>query len=107
MAGIAGKSGGARTGSGRKKRVQIKQILAEGEVAVIGNKTPLEYALDVMNDPTQDELRRDRMAVAAMPFVHLKKGEGGKKEQSADSAEKAQKGKFSPTAPPKLVVNNK
>ena len=34
--------------------------------------TPLEYMLDVMNDPVVDPIRRDRMAVAAAPFVHAK-----------------------------------
>ena len=32
--------------------------------------TPLEYMLGVINDPTADQTRRDRLAIAAAPFVH-------------------------------------
>lgn len=69
--------------------------------------TPLEYALEVMNDPSIDEMRRDRMAIAALPFMHPKKGEIGKREADVDNAKVASKGKFSPAPAPKLVVNNK
>ena len=34
--------------------------------------TPLEYMLAVLADPTADEDRRDRMAIAAAPYVHAK-----------------------------------
>ena len=34
--------------------------------------TPLEYMLTVMNDSESDTGRRDRMAVAAAPYVHAK-----------------------------------
>jgi phage terminase small subunit len=70
-------------------------------------KTPLEYALDIMNDPSIEEIRRDRMAIAALPFMHMKKGEGGKKDAEKENADKVASGKFAPSAPPKLVVNNK
>lgn len=50
--------------------------------------------LAVMNDETADKLRRDRMAVAAAPFVHPKiiadikeRMHTGKKEQAAINAE--------------------
>jgi hypothetical protein len=33
-------------------------------------RTPLEYMLDVMNDPNVPEARRDRMANAAAPYCH-------------------------------------
>lgn len=50
--------------------------------------------LDVMNDPTAEQVRRDRMAIAAAPFVHQRavEGEKGKKEQAAEAAVTAQKG---------------
>lgn len=56
--------------------------------------TPLDYMLLVMNSDEVDDGRRDRMAVAAAPFVHTKMGEGGKKEQKQEAAEKAGTGKF-------------
>lgn len=72
--------------------------------------TPLEYMLDVVNDEGADELRRDRMAVAAAPYVHPKAGEVplGKKEQRQVRAEEATSaGKFAVPSGPKLVVDNR
>ena len=62
---------------------------------------PLAYMLAVMNDPTADKERRDRMATAAAPYCHPRKGEGmGKKEEKEDRAKQAGKGRFRPSAPP-------
>lgn len=57
---------------------------------------PLEYALRVMNDPNEPKDRRDRMAIAAMPFRHIRKGEAGfgKKEDRAARAKIAGMGKY-------------
>lgn len=70
-------------------------------------KSPLDYMLNVMNDETADDDRRDKMATAAAPYMHLKKGEGGKKDEKQEAAKSAGRGKFAPTAMPRLVVNNK
>ena len=70
---------------------------------VISSLTPLEYALQVMNDPREPKERRDRLCVAAMPFVHTKKGEGGKREAAAEKANKAaSQSKFATPSAPKL-----
>jgi hypothetical protein len=44
--------------------------------------TPLEYMLSVMNDNEADISRRDRMAIAAAPYVHGRPPEAdlGKKQ---------------------------
>lgn len=66
--------------------------------------------LGVMNDTAADEARRDRMAIAAAPFVHARvDASGGKKAERQANAERAvaQGGKFAPPAPPKLIVSNK
>jgi phage terminase small subunit len=57
-------------------------------------KLPLAYMLDVMNDPSADQVRRDRMAIAAAPFVHQRapEAEKGKKELAQDAAVTAQNG---------------
>lgn len=81
-------------------RVSLEPPLADG-------KSPLEYMLSVMRDPDADEIRRDKMAVAAAPFVHGKIGEGGKKDEKQRAAKNAGGGKFAQAAPPKLVVNNR
>lgn len=41
--------------------------------------------------------------VALMPYVHTKKGEGGKKEQKQAQAEKVAS-RFAPVLPPKLAA---
>ncbi len=66
---------------------------------------PLEYALAIVSDPREDKERRDRLAVAILPYLHARKGEGiGKKEEKADRAKSAGSGKFSPGAAPLRVV---
>ena len=64
---------------------------------------PLTYMLNVMNNPDEEKEMRARMAIASAPFVHARMGDGkGKKQERADKAGKAGKGRFKPTAPPKL-----
>ena len=71
-------------------------------------KSPLQYMLDVMNDAGADEKLRAQMAVAAAPYMHAKRGEGGKKDEQADKAKVAATGKYAPAAPPlKLVARIK
>src|SRR5687767_6713638 len=70
------------------------------------SRTPLEFMLAVMNDPGQSPNRRDRMAIAAAPFIHERAGEKGKKEEKAEAAKRAGTGKFAPAAPPKAVLVN-
>lgn len=67
---------------------------------------PLEYALRVMNDPKEPKDRRDRLCIAAMPFLHPRKGEAGtgKKDEQAARAKIAGAGRFaSGRAPLKMV----
>ncbi|MBZ2208488.1 hypothetical protein [Massilia soli] len=45
-----------------------------------------------------------RAAIAAVQYTHMKKGDGGKKDEEAERAKKAGAGKFSAAAPPKLVA---
>ena len=80
----------------------VTTVSAEGEVVERTNFTPLEYALHVMNDPNAPREQRDRLAIAALPFVHVKKGEGGKREKQAEDASNASKGKFGASQPPRL-----
>jgi phage terminase small subunit len=56
--------------------------------------SPLDYMLSVMRNPEADQARRDKMAIAAAPFVHGKPGETakGKKEAAEDAAKTAGNG---------------
>jgi phage terminase small subunit len=60
--------------------------------------------LRIMRDPNEDKDRRARMAIAAAPFCHARKGEGSGKEDKAERARVAGAGKFSPSKPPLSLV---
>jgi len=65
---------------------------------------PLEFLKHVMNDSRQDiEIRKDA-AKAMLPYVHTKRGEGGKKEAKQAAANKAAD-RFAGIAAPKRVIN--
>ena len=109
-------SGGYRPGAGRKLGVKNKNSKGKTSKRVdpladikqdakAENLSPLEYMLRVMNDPLIEESRRDRMSIAAAPFVHDRAGAGmGKKDEKDGKAKKAGKGKFAPSSPPNLKV---
>lgn len=68
---------------------------------------PLQWLLSAMKNPALDDKLRIDAAKALLPFMHSKKGEGGKKEEKLDAAKKAGKGRFAAAAAPKLIVNNR
>lgn len=72
----------------------------------IDNLDPLDYMRKVWNDPDEKDIaRKDRLAMAAMPYVHLKPGEGvGKKEQKEEAAKGAGKGQYAPSKIPIALV---
>ena len=85
--------GGYRPGAGRKAKLKaapdvVKPVAIKPEIK---ERSPLEYMLDVMNDLQVEVQRRDRMAIAAAPFVHVRAGETkpGKKELADHSAQTA------------------
>lgn len=67
---------------------------------------PLEYLKAVMNGLEEDDMGRRDAAKAMLPYIHTKKGEGGKKDAKNEAAKKAAN-KFAVQQPPKLVVNNR
>lgn len=91
----------------RKNKSPTPDVPADVPSSTDDGKNPLAYMLEVMNDPTADEARRDKMAVAAAPYMHIKKGESGKKDERQDAAKRAVAGRFAAPPPPKLIVNNK
>ena len=106
--------GGARPGAGRPRKEAGSVPAVKNEAAAhrprksLGGMTPLEYMLSVMNDDDQDPTRRDRMAMAAAPYVHARASDvaPGKKEQKQEAAEKVAAGKFAPRGGPRLAVSN-
>lgn len=99
MAGKPGKSGGARSGAGRPpKEPPI--------IDVVSTKDPKEFLISVMLDPIADARMRMDAAKALMPFVHVKLGEGGKKDEKQAAAKAAGAGRFgAPPSPPRLVAS--
>jgi phage terminase small subunit len=57
--------------------------------AALLHSDPKAFLLAAMNDNELDPKQRIEAAKALMPFVHPKKGEGGKKEQQAEQAKEA------------------
>ena len=76
--------GGPRPGAGRPRTrtAATREALAAGQ-------TPLEYLLELMRDESADPQRRDRAAVSAAPFCHIKLADVGKKAREKDDAKTA------------------
>ena len=106
MAGRPGMKGGGgkRPGSGRKPKAPAPQDPA---LPATPNQDPLDFLLSVQNDAKAAPALRVRAAIAAAQYLHIKKGDGGKKDEKAERAKAAAGGKFAPPPAPKLVVNNK
>lgn len=77
MAGVKGRSGGARAGAGRKKNPENEG--AEYTASTEG-MSPLEALEVFQNDPAVPVALRIKAAGLAAPFKHKKLGEAGKKE---------------------------
>lgn len=68
--------------------------------------TAVEFLRGVMNDVVQDPRLRVRAAITLAQYESHKAGDGGKKEEQAEKAQKAASSRYAPKAPPKLVVSN-
>ena len=125
-------AGGARPGAGRKSKASPeksknsanadrKAIKAHLEPQPHGGAlkrskskpVPLEDRdmLDLLKDVALGRVEASalqvRAAIAAVQYTHMKKGDGGKKDEAADKAKKAAS-RFAPSAaPPRLVVSNR
>ena len=66
---------------------------------------PLDFLLAVMRDDFTDKDTRIKAAALALPFVHTKPGEAGKKESKQQAAASAATGKFAVPMAPRLVKN--
>lgn len=91
-------SGGKRAGAGRPPKV-LPPLSAKPDGVL-----PLDFMLLTMRDPAADQRVRLDAAKAAAPYLHQKIGEGGKKDAKQEAAKSASRGKFAPSAPPKLAI---
>lgn len=133
MAGVKGKSGGARAnaggarvGAGRKpKEAAAKSANAvtsgvtvamerqphggalkrkKAEPVEISDRDMLQLLQDIALGRVDATGLQVRAAIAAVQYTHTKKGDGGKKDEEAEKAKKAGAGRFAAAAPPKLVA---
>lgn len=65
------------------------QFVGRDEIAIGSHEDPLEYLKSVWMDKRQDEELRVACAKAALPYVHGKVADKGKKETQADEAKAA------------------
>ena len=118
MAGVKGKSGGARPNSGGARpnsggkrlgagRKPAPPVLVPPAPAVEVEPDSIKFMRKIVNDATIDAKLRLEAAKALAPFEAVKKGETGKKDEQSDRARKASQGRFAASAPPRLVVNNR
>ena len=67
--------------------------------------SPIDYFLQVINDPEAPADLKMKAAIEAAPYVHNKlTGKASKKEDPEDKAKSAGKGKFAPAKAPNLKV---
>lgn len=118
MAGVKGRSGGARPGAGRKPKVltrreQHQEIAAEQKAAEqkaaaetatataasLGITDPRDFLLAAMQSRIPATPAQMDAAKALLPYFHGKIGETGKKEERNSAAEKVG-GVYARSAPP-------
>lgn len=121
MAGVKGKSGGprkgsggARPGAGRKPKDSAEKSAneymeeqphggalkrTESEPVEVPEMNMLELLQEIALGRYDVSDRQLRAAIAAVQYTHAKKGEGGKKDEKAELAKQAGK-KFGATPPP-------
>ena len=102
MAGKPGRSGGARSGAGRKPKGKPDNT----PVAQPEGTDMLTLLQNVALGVTEATPLQVRAAIAAVQYTHTKRSDGGKKEEKAEKAKSAAQGRFKSSAPPKLVVSN-
>ena len=94
--------GGYRPGAGRptgtkRKAKPVAQPTVPPDIVSAAAKadlTPLDYMLKVMRSSDVDDVRRDRMAIAAAPFCHHRVADNrtGKKDEKEAAAKTAGQG---------------
>lgn len=92
-------AGGARPGAGRKPKAVAETVVIDSEGCDM-----LKLLQDVALGRIEASQIQVRAAIAAVQYTHTKRADGGKKEERDDAAKKAGAGKFSASAPPKLVA---
>jgi phage terminase small subunit len=94
---------------GSKNKPKTEAVVTAADLSMSGiakHEDPLEFLLGVMNNDLVDPRLRVRAAVSACQYKHTRRADGGKREEEAQKAEKAAKGRFATPRAPVLAVNN-
>lgn len=104
MAGVKGRSGGARPGAGRKRK-EPQSVSLEAAQVVHGEALDPRPTLELIAlGHMEVGAQQYKALVALLPYVHVKKGDGGKKDEKADRAKQAAGGKYAAAGPPLKLV---
>lgn len=97
MAGVKGRSGGARPNTGPKPKPPVKLTLG------VIYEDPDKFLRAIMNDSETDaKLRVD--AAKALLSAQVRRAENGGKKEAQQAAAKQVANKFAAATPPKLVA---
>lgn len=105
MAGVKGKSGGARKGAGGARPGAGRKPKPKLEPVLIPERDMLAMLQDVALGRVDATPIQVRAAIAAVQYTHTKRGDGGKKEEAFDKAKKVA-ARFASSSPPRLVIRN-
>lgn len=94
MAGMPGRSGGARLGAGRPRKTMVISAAASQPVQApeIKPGSPAAFLLSVVRDEAAEPKLRVDAAKALLPYMHARIGEPSKAAQSDRAALEAGKG---------------
>ncbi len=105
MAGVKGKSGGARINTGGARPGAGRKPKPVPPIVKIEGKDMLSLLQDVALGRIEASPIQVRAAIAAVQYTHIKKGDGGKKEEAAEKAKTAAAGKYGVRQGPRLVAS--
>lgn len=100
MAGMKGRSGGARKGAGAKPKATVYLEHLDG------CEDALAFLAAVRCDKNAPADMRLRAAITEVQYTHLRNKDGGKNIAKTEKSREAAKGRFSPGEPPRLAVDN-
>ena len=92
--------------STEEKRLEVAADRVAGAIGVDAGNDAEAFLAGVMQNEDVDLRIRMDAAKSLLPFQKKKAGERGVKEEREEAAKKVSKGRFAPSAPPKLVAVN-
>jgi len=102
MAGVKGRSGGARSGAGRPRKKA--DDTPKAPPPLIEADDMLDLLQKVALGQLEATALQVRAAIAAVQYTHAKKGEGGKKDAEKEAAKRVAERFSAPPPPTKLRV---